>query len=82
MVRDLLWRCARTSDRAERAALYGRLASVLERLAEDALADDRDAARRELAAGLRGQSSMLGFVADIERRDLARGATSTRRAAG
>lgn len=73
-VRDLLRRCGRTRDRAERAALLVRAARELERAAEEITDAGGPPTARELAAGLRGQASMARYVADLERHDLARAA--------
>ena len=76
-VRELLRRCARTRDRAERAALLARVAYELDRAADQkaATSPDLDASARELIAGLHGQASMARFIADLERSDRARQAT-------
>lgn len=76
-VRDLLRRCGRTRDRAERAALLVRVARELERAAEEIHVAGSVRCEDELAAGLRGQASMARFVADLERHDLARAAVGT-----
>lgn len=74
-VRDLLRLCARTRDRAERAAILTRVAHELDMAAGEVALDDRArVGARELVAGLRGQASMARLVADLERRERARGA--------
>ncbi len=83
-VRELLRRCAGTRDRAERAALLARVASELDKAADQAAANARelDVNSRELIAGLHGQASMARFVADLERSDRVRQVTRGSRSAG
>jgi hypothetical protein len=73
-VRDLLRRCAATSDPAERAALLGQVAYELNTAAAEiaANAGDRGGEVGELVAALQGQAGMAGFMAELERSDWAR----------
>ncbi|MGP4014446.1 hypothetical protein [Saccharopolyspora sp. 5N708] len=68
-VRELMRRCAATHDHAERAALLECMADELDRAA--------DGAPQELAMVLHGQSGMVRFFADLQRRDRARHATAS-----
>lgn len=70
-VRDLLRRCGLTHDRAERAALFARVAYELDQAADEIAAQDQahEVSTRELVAALHGQASMARFMADLERRD-------------
>lgn len=80
-IADLLQRCERTRDRAERAALLSRVAVELDRAAEEIGTEDTGTKQRDRADGetvateviatLRGQASMARFVADLERQDRA-----------
>lgn len=62
-VRELLRRCGRTRDRAERAGTLASLAAELERAAEDITTQRGDP---EIVAGLLGQASMARAIADLE----------------
>lgn len=70
MVSELLRRCGRTQDRAERAALLTRVGLELDKAAH--VSETGDSESRERAAHLRGQASMARFVASLERSDRAR----------
>jgi hypothetical protein len=65
-VRELLRRCGRTRDRAERAGTLASLAAELERAAEDITTRYGDP---EVVAGLLGQASMARAIADLEPAD-------------
>jgi len=62
-VRELLRRCGRTRDRAERAGTLSHLATELELAAEDITTQRGDP---EVVAGLLGQASMARAIADLE----------------
>lgn len=71
-VRNLLRRYGASCDRAERAALLGRMADELDQAVGEIVAAHPDSYPRELVAGLRGQAGMARFVAEVERRDQTR----------
>lgn len=67
-VRDLLLRCAASTDLAQRSLLLARIADELDQAARE-IAAANPATTREMVAVLRGQADMARFVAAVERRD-------------
>ena len=67
-VRDLLLRCAQTSDHGERAALLERIAGALECAAAEITAHNPGHGDYAAdAAGLHGQADMARIAAELER---------------